>query len=117
MSRRFLLLALFSQVAGKDLSVRSSYDILLNSKDKVHATPHVTNLIRNGASELTESEKSRLSEIGLSVQGNVIVAIKPTDLDQIYDTDHFRFFYTLDGSDAVENEYYVINYCNSKCRK
>ena len=109
MSRRFLLLALFSQVAGKDLSVKSSYDILLNSKDKVHATPHVTNLIRNGASELTESEKSRLSEIGLSDQGNEIVAIKPTDLDQMYDTDHFRFFYTLDGSDAVENEYYVIS--------
>jgi hypothetical protein len=37
---------------GKKLTIRVSFNILFKSEETIHATPHVTNLIRNGASEL-----------------------------------------------------------------
>jgi len=91
--------------------VKDSYDALFHSSDPVHATLHINNLIRQGAIGLTDLEKVRLSEIGLSAHGNEIVVLKSTVLDQTYDSDHFRFYFTLDESsnDAVENEAYVTN--------
>ena len=96
---------------GRELSVKDSYDALFHSSGSVHATLHVNNLIRQGAIGLTDLEKVRLTEIGLSANGNKIIVLKSTALDQTYDSDHFRFYYTLDESsnDAVENEDYVTN--------
>jgi len=93
------------------LSVKDSYDALFHSSGPVHATLHINNLIRQGAIGLTDLEKVRLNEIGLSVHGNKIIVLKSTVLDQIYDSDHFRFYYTLDESsnDVVENEDYVTS--------
>ena len=98
-------------LTGESITVRDSYNTLLGSQDPIHATPHINNLIRNNAQGLSEFEKSHLSEIGLEAIGNSIVIINP-NLDQSYDTDHFRFFYTLEGSNAVENLDYVINMGN-----
>ena len=108
------LLPLFSICTclyGRELSVKDSYDALFHSIGPVHATLHINNLIRQGAIGLTDPEKARLTEIGLSVHGSEITVLKSTDLDQTLDTDHFRFYYTLDGSSnhAVENEDYVTN--------
>ena len=64
--------------------------------------------IRNGAQELSTNEKMDLAGLGLAVLGKNIVALAPVDLDQSYDTEHFRLFYTLDGYDSVENLEYVI---------
>ena len=110
-NRSFLFISICSGLYGRELSVKDSYDALFHSSDIVHATLHLNNIIRQGANGLTDFEKSRLSEIGLSVRGDQIIALKPTNLDQTYDTDHFRFYYTLDASstDAVENEEYVTN--------
>ena len=110
-NRLLLLFSICNCLYGGELSVKDSYDALFHSSDPVHATLHINNLIRQGAIGLTDLEKVRLNEIGLSVHGNEIIVLKSTVLDQTYDSDHFRFYYTLDGSsnDAVENEAYVTN--------
>ena len=110
-NRSLLLFSICACLYGSELSVKDSYDALFHSSDPVHATLHINNLIRQGAIGLTDFEKSRLSEIGLSVHRNKIIVLKSTVLDQTYDSNHFRFYYTLDESsnDVVENEDYVIN--------
>ena len=95
-------------LTGGSITVRDSYNTLLGSQAPIHATPHITNLIRNGAQELSTNEKMDLAGLGLAVLGKNIVALAPVDLDQSYDTEHFRLFYTLDGYDSVENLEYVI---------
>ena len=110
-NRLLLLFSICNCLFGRELSVKNSYDALFHSSDPVHATLHINNLIRQGAIGLTDFEKSRLTEIGLSVHRNKIIVLKSTVLDQTYDSDHFRFYFTLDESsnDAVENEDYVTN--------
>ena len=110
-NRLLLLFSICNCLYGGELSVKDSYDALFHSSEPVHATLHINNLIRQGAIGLTDLEKVRLNDIGLSVHGNEIIVLKSTVLDQTYDSDHFRFYYTLDGSsnDAVENEDYVTN--------
>ena len=110
-NRLLLLFSIYNCLYGRELSVKGSYDALFHSSAPVHATLHINNLIRQGAIGLTDFEKSRLSEIGLSVHGNDIIVLKSTVLDQTYDSDHFRFYYTLDESsnDAVGNKDYVTN--------
>ena len=110
-NRLLLLFSICTCLYGRELSVKDSYDALFHSSAPVHATLHINNLIRQGAIGLTDLEKIRLSEIGLSVHGNKIIVLNSTVLDQTYDSDHFRFYYTLDESsnDVVENEDYVIN--------
>ena len=110
-NRSLLLFSICACLYGRELSVKNSYDALFHSIEPVHATLHINNLIRQGAIGLTDLEKVRLNEIGLSIHGNEIIVLKSTVLDQIYDTEHFRFYYTLDESsnDAVENEDYVTN--------
>ena len=110
-NRSLILFSICACLYGRELSVKNSYDALFHSSDPVHATLHINNLIRQGAIGLTDFEKSRLSEIGLSVHRNKIIVLKSTVLDQTYDSNHFRFYYTLDESsnDVVENEDYVIN--------
>ena len=110
-NRLLLLISICACLYGNELSVKDSYDALFHSSDPVHATLHINNLIRQGAIGLTDLEKVRLSEIGLSAHGNEIIVLKSTVLDQTYDSDHFRFYFTLDESsnDAVENEDYVTN--------
>ena len=100
-----------SNLFGRDLSVRESYQALFQNQTPVHATIHINNLIRQGAGELTEEEKQNLDKIGLTVFENNIIPLKSTELDQSYDTEHFRFYYTLDqtSNDAVENIEYVLN--------
>ncbi|MBT4828093.1 MAG: hypothetical protein HON82_05920, partial [Candidatus Marinimicrobia bacterium] len=60
------------------MSVKNSYDALFHSIEPVHATLHINNLIRQGAIGLTDFEKVRLNEIGLSVHGNEIIVLKST---------------------------------------
>lgn len=105
-----LFLLICSHLFSGEYSIKDSYNSLFESSSPIHATLHINNLIRKGATELTDEEKERLSEIGLSFKGNEIISVKPTDLDQYYETDHFRIHFTLDESsnDVVENEDYVV---------
>ena len=109
MNKLIFILLISSIGFGDQLSPNESIQILMSRSGKIHATPHVTNLIRKGASTLTEYEKSHLHQFGLEHSGNIITPARPNDLDQIYDTNHFRFFFTLDSSDydAVEDFEYV----------
>ena len=89
-------------------SAINSFHILNNRANVVHATPHITNIIRNGFTELSDYQIQELPSLGLGIQSNKIISIIPNDLDQYLDTDHFRLHYTLEGTDAVANIDYVI---------
>ena len=102
----FLLIICSSKCATP--SAINSFHILNNSANVVHATPHITNIIRNGFTELSDYQIQELPSLGLGVQSNKIISIIPNDLDQYLDTDHFRLHYTLEGTDAVANIDYVI---------
>ena len=106
-NRLILTILIHSLGQGAHISVRDSYDILKNSTVPIHATPHMNNMIRNGIDVLEEHEVAQLNEIGLQLRDNSVETLAPF-LDQTHDTDHFRFFYALDGNDAVENMDYVI---------
>ncbi len=106
-NRTILSFLIISIGSGSSISVRDSYDILKNSATPIHATPHINNLIRNGIGDLDENERDHLKVIGLQDIENSVATYNPT-LDQSHDTDHFRFFYTLDDNDAVEDVEYVI---------
>ena len=101
------LFLFLSTVLGSSNSVIKSYETLKNRSEPTHATPHINNLIRNGLGHLNKDERDKLNEIGLRIIGNRITTMDPV-LDQTYDTDHFRFYYTLQDNDAVENIDYVL---------
>ena len=107
-NRSILILLTLSFALGASTSVRKSYETLKDRTAPTHATPHINNLIRNGPEQLDESKKGDLKDIGLELKNNMITTIDPV-LDQNYDTEHFRFYYTLQDNDAVENVEYVIN--------
>ena len=91
---RLIKLFLFSStVLGNSISVFKSYEALKNRSEPTHATPHINNLIRNGLGQLNKDERDKLDEIGLRIIGNRITTMDPV-LDQTYDTEHFRFYYT-----------------------
>ena len=105
-----LFILFHSLILSKGISTRESYYELFFRDYKVHATPHISNLVRNGNDQLTQEEISRLSEIGLSNEGTRIIAQTPSTLDETYETDHFRFYYTLDSEsiDKIDSLGYVI---------
>ncbi|MFL2982860.1 MAG: T9SS type A sorting domain-containing protein [Candidatus Neomarinimicrobiota bacterium] len=78
----------------------------MNSSKPIHATPHINNLIKNGAENLNNQEKLKLINIGLQEQEMKLKTLDPF-LDQTYETEHFKFHYTFDGTDAIEDMEYV----------
>ena len=111
-NRLLLLFSINTLSAGSPLSAEDSYSALFNSNSPVHATPHITNIIRNGSSHLSEKNKMKLIKLGLHEGFGQFTIVKPNDLDEVYDSNHFRFYYTFDGYDAVENISYVIEMGN-----
>ncbi len=106
-NRSILFIITTASMTGTSISIKQSYNILMKRDGPVHATPHINNILRKGPNGLDNTEQARLNEIGFEVEGNSISVLN-YDLDQSYDTDHFRFQYTLDGNNAVENVDYVI---------
>ena len=88
-------------------STKESYEILFGANGPIHATTHITNIIRNGSENLTENEIDNLSKIGLSYENGEINTFTPDDLDQVFETEHFRFYFTYEGTDAVSGESYI----------
>ena len=64
-------------------STKESYEILFGANGPIHATTHITNIIRNGSENLTENEIDNLSELGLSYENGEINTFTPDDLDQV----------------------------------
>ena len=92
---------------GDTADTRIIYNFLLDSHSPVHATPYLNILIDRGINELNEQELLNLNSIGLN-HNNGIISPEMVDLDLSYDTENFRFNYTLNGFDAVENFDYVL---------
>ena len=111
-SRLLLLFTINTLSAGLPLSIENSYNALFNSNSLVHATPHITNIIRKGAYELSKENKTKLINLGLQERSGQLSVVKPNDLDQIYETNHFRLYYTFDGYDAVEDISYITEMGN-----
>ena len=86
--------------SGRELSVQGSCQQLLDPNEAtVHATPHITNLIRNGTPSLPPDIIPRLPELGLGITGERVIALRPTDLDRTLETENFLIHYTSDQSD------------------
>ncbi len=86
--------------SGGELSVQGSCLQLLDPNEiTVHATPHITNLIRSGTPSLPPDIIPRLPELGLRITGERIIALRPTDLDRALETENFLIHYTSDQSD------------------
>ena len=105
-----LFILIHSLIFSKGISTRESYHELFFGEGKVHATLHISNLVRHGIDQLTQEEISKLSEIGLINEGTSIIAQTPSTLNETYETDHFKFYYTLDNEsiDKVDSLGYVI---------
>ena len=86
--------------SGRELSVQGSCQQLLDPNEAtVHATPHITNLIRNGTPSLPPDIIPRLPELGLGITGERVIALRPIDLDRTLETENFLIHYTSDQSD------------------
>ena len=101
-----LFIFLITNLYGKISSPSESFKTLLNSNGPIDATIHINNIIKNGVNSLTEEQLINLGQLGLTTN-NGSIDILNADLDLIYDTEHFRFFYTLEGYDKVESQEYV----------
>lgn len=103
---KFLFLFI-SLVFCNNTSVKKSYELLLDSTSFNHATTNITNILRNDPIHLSIDEIGELSKFGLEYYDGSIKVLKPTYLDNSYETEHFKFHYTLDGNDAVADIEYV----------
>ena len=93
----------------KYISTKQSYSLLLNATERIHATPHITNLIRNGSDNIDIYNPSKLKQLGLKIEDLHIVSAEPNNLDEFYDTEHFRIYFTTQGDSAVEDMNYIYN--------
>ena len=104
----FLQFISIALVYGNGITSQQSFSELFNIKSRIHATPHIANLVRNGPDQISISEQARLKDLGLNIKNNQLLAERPEGLERTYSTEHFLFHYTLDDSyNAVDNENYV----------
>ena len=75
----------------------------------MHATPHITNLIRNGPGELNKQQLLKLQSLGMHEEKGEFFITRPQSLDETYITENFKLHFTRNNSpDAVQNINYVI---------
>ena len=57
-----------------------------------------------------KDRKKDLEELGLVFKGSKVIVQKPDYLDQTYETEHYRFHFTLDSTsiNKVESFDYII---------
>ena len=76
--------------SGRELSVQGSCQQLLDPNEAtIHATPHITNLIRNSTPSLPPDIIPMLPELGLGITGERVIALRPIDLDRTLETENF----------------------------
>ena len=106
----FLQFITIALIYGNALTSQQSFSALFDTETRTHATPHITNLIRNGPGQFTADERGQLEKLGLAVNGSEFLVERPEGLDETHATEHFLLHYTLDDSyNKVENEDYVLN--------
>ena len=103
----FTLYSVTASGLNTNFSTKESYDILFGGTNTIHATTHVTNIIRNGTDGLTIAEIKNLKQLGILSQNGKTSTFTPNDLDQVFESEHFRFHYTNEGTDAVSDPTYI----------
>ena len=89
---KFYLLT--SLCLSRQSTVNESWESLLNTRhERVHATHHLNNLIRNNALPNSQSKKNILNEAGITVINNRLSAILPDQMESTYQTTHFNIHY------------------------
>ena len=91
-----------------NFSTKESYDLLFGKDNTIHATTHITNIIRNGTEDLTISEIKNLEQLGILFQNGEISTFTPNDLDQVFESEHYRFHYANEGTNAVSDPNYIF---------
>ena len=105
----FIITILCDFIFSKSLTTRESVTVLFNNNEKVHATPHITNLIRNGPGELNKQQLLKLQSLGMHEEKGDFFITRPQSLDETYITENFKLHFTRNNSpDAVQNINYVI---------
>ena len=89
---KFYLLT--SLCLSRQSTVDESWESLLNTRhERVHATHHLNNLIRNNSLPNSQSKKNILNEAGITVINNRLSAILPEQMESTYQTTHFNIHY------------------------
>ena len=105
------LITVFKVIASDssmNFSVRESYNILSANNGHVHATHHIANIIRNGISGFNQAEIEDLKKFGISTENGKAISSTPQNLDQTFESEHFRFYYTNEGNDAISDIDYIL---------
>ena len=96
---KFYLLT--SLCLSRQSTVNESWESLLNNRyERVHATHHLNNLIRNNAIPNSQSKKNILNEAGITVINNKLSAILPEQMESTYQTSHFNIHYDEGSSSS-----------------
>ncbi|MBI90224.1 MAG: hypothetical protein CMG60_09070 [Candidatus Marinimicrobia bacterium] len=107
------LLLILNTVWATDLSTIDSWSRLFETNEKTHATPHITNIIRDSPDKLNTDQIKDLEKLGIYVKNNIFLIERPEGLTETYTTDHFKFHFILgDSYDSVDNIDYVISMGN-----
>lgn len=108
-----IVLFILNLITAKNISSHQSWSTLFQNNQRIHATPHITNIIRNGPDNLKANQIKDLEKLNIYVDSENFLVERPDGLNEVYTTDHFKFHYTLDGSyNSVENIDYVISMGN-----
>ena len=100
----FLQFINIALVYGNELTSKQSFSALFNIETKIHATPQITNLIRNGPGQLTINEQEKLEKLGLFINNDKFLVERPEGLDKTYSTKR-KFSYDCQFSRIPEWEH------------
>ena len=89
--QRFLLI--LNIVWAENLSSLESWSTLFEANEKTHATPHITNIIRNSPENLSADQIKNLETLDIYVKNNIFLIERPLGLTETYNTDHFKFHF------------------------
>jgi len=94
---------------AENLTLAESWSTLFETNEKIHATPHITNIVRNSPNNLNINQIKNLENLDIYVENNIFLIERPEGLTETYTTDHFKFHFILGNSyDSVNDIDYVI---------
>jgi len=81
----------------------------ISTRNPIKCGTHVLKILAENHHLLSDSTKAVLSAIGIDFNRAIPGFLRPSDLEEIYDTGLFRFHYTIQGEDAVDDTDEDIN--------
>ena len=94
------ILVIFNTIVfSKNSSVENSWLALLDKHDeRIHASYHINNILRNGLPPDEQKRINLLENLGIKIYNNKLISSQQNTLDNTYNSEHFLFHYTLDQS-------------------